>query len=38
MYVHPWIDFFTDEYTGKKHTIIWFTNFTGDRKYIDLHS
>jgi len=34
-YTHPWIDSFTD-YKGDKHTILWYSNFKGERKFINI--
>jgi len=34
-YTHPWIDIFTD-YRGIQHIIFWYTNFKGERKFINL--
>ena len=34
-YTHPWIDSYTD-YIGEKHTVLWYTNFKGERKFINL--
>ena len=34
-YTHPWIDSYTD-YIGGKHTVLWYTNFKGERKFINL--
>lgn len=35
LYTHPWIDSYKD-YRGIKHTVLWYTNFKGDRKFIYL--
>ena len=32
---YPWIDIFTD-YRGIQHIIFWYTNFKGERKFINL--
>lgn len=34
MYTRPWLDIYTD-YRGVKHKILWFTDFKGNRKFID---
>ena len=34
-YTHPWIDSFKD-FRGTKHILLWYTNFKGERKYVDL--
>ena len=34
-YIHPWIDYFQD-YRGINHVFLWYTNFKGERKYIEL--
>jgi hypothetical protein len=34
-YTHPWIDSYTD-YRGEKHTILWYTSYKGERKFINL--
>lgn len=34
-YIHPWIDNFSD-YRGEKHIILWYTNFKGERKFINI--
>ena len=36
MWCHPWIDKFED-YRGIKHTILWYTNFKGERKFVNLN-
>jgi hypothetical protein len=35
VYTRPWLDTFTD-YRGIKRKILWFNNFKGERKFIDL--
>ena len=34
-YTHPWIDKYTD-YRGEKHIVFWYSNFKGERKYINI--
>lgn len=34
-YTHPWIDIFKD-FRGVKHTVLWYTNYKGERKFINL--
>lgn len=34
-YTHPWIDVFKD-YRGTKHIVLWYTNFKGERVFINL--
>lgn len=34
-YTHPWIDKYID-YRGDKHTVLWYTNYKGERKYINI--
>lgn len=35
LYCRPYIDYFKD-YRNKTHLLIWYFNFKGERKYIDL--
>lgn len=35
VYTHPWIDTYTD-YRGEEHTVLWYTNYKGERKYINI--
>lgn len=34
-YTHPWIDSFVD-YRGNKHVVLWYTDFKGNRTFINL--
>ena len=34
-YTHPWIDVFKD-FRGVKHIVLWYTNYKGERKFINL--
>lgn len=35
LYIRPWIDFYKD-YRGIQHVILWYDNYKGERKYINL--
>jgi len=35
VYTHPWIDIFKD-FRGEQHIILWYTNYKGERKFINL--
>ena len=35
VYTHPWIDSYED-YKGEKHKVLWYTNYKGERKFINL--
>ena len=35
VWTHPWIDSFKD-YRGIKHILLWYTDFKGERKFINL--
>jgi hypothetical protein len=34
-YTHPWIDVYTD-YRGVRHITLWYSNYRGERKFINL--
>ena len=35
VWTHPWFDFY-DDYRGIKHIMLWYTNYKGIRKYIQI--
>jgi len=35
VYTNPWIDKYTD-YRNEKHLVFWYTNYKGERKFINI--
>lgn len=34
-YTHPWVDIYKD-YRGVQHVTLWYSNYKGERKFINL--